>query len=337
MTRSLRVSILFLICGFIFTSDASPIRKGEWSGSGGDGYAFVFTNLGYRLHRELLMEPYKPHQRQVRDDMSLAHFLGAVDNTKVIVTSEDIADKHGHEQTAIYYSPDELRALYKKKGKSRSEIETIIKDFPGGLIVVQGERFQNELRENMAAAFATVFHEYRRVLGLEEDNYRSSASRYDLEFFEDLQHKFSSVTQEVVRQARQEDQIAVSKMEKIDREKQRIEKELKEDYAELAQVRKSRRPFVDAARKSYSKLMNAYADVLDTMGIVAMPFPSAYSDTVSALGEAGSAGMDMEQKLSELEVINLQSQFLEGNIRRNMDFYEKIDLLRQKLFLDSLK
>lgn len=336
MKQTLSLLICTLTAVISLSSLADPHRKGEWSGSGGDGQAYIFTSIGYRLHREFLMEPYQKNKKQVRDEMSMPHFLGAIDNTKVITTDERITDKHGHEQTAVYYTPDELRTLYKRQKKSEAEIEKILKDFPGGLIVVQEDRFRRELAGNGVVAMATVFHEYRRVLGFDEDNYRSSASQYDIAFFERLKKDANPVTQTVMQEASNNIKIAVNKMERIDHEKLRIERELEEDFVELQQVRIKRRPFVDAARKSYSKMMNAYADVLETIGFVVMPFPSANSDTVSAIGIAGSASMDLDQKLDELEVINLQSQFLEGNIRRNMAFYEKIDLLRQQIFIDSL-
>ncbi|MCB0413281.1 MAG: hypothetical protein KDD50_03045 [Bdellovibrionales bacterium] len=320
----------------LFFGASSFAEPGDWSGSGGAGFAYVFTNLGYRIHRDLLMEPYDSSAMQVRDEMNLAYFLKAVGEVKVIVTEDKLLDKHNHEQTAKYLNLDELRTYYREKGRSAREIDAIIGDFPMGLIVVQNRRFLNELHANVAIAMMTVFHEYRRALGFDEDNYRSSASKYGLEFFERLRQVASPISQQIYTEAQTVQSLSQNKMQLIDSEKQRLEREIEEDSANLKKIVESRRPYVDAARKSYSAMVNAYADILDTMGVAVMPSPSANSDTVRALGLAGSASMDTEQKLSELDVINLQANFLEGNIKRNMDFYEKIDFLRQQLFLDQI-
>lgn len=319
---------------------AGPVGpRGNWTGSGGDGYALMFTSLGYRLHREMLMEKYQPKEIQARDEIPMDKFLAAVDSTKVIVSTQPVYDKHGHEQTAVYFTVAELRQLYTEKGWDKAQIDAAVADLPNGMIVVNEARFKNEVQQFLGSALATVFHEYGRVMGLDENNYRTLARSYDVSFFTNLANHSSATTRQTFAEVQAQNQVSQmlrSKIDVINAEKGRVKAELREDIAELEVVLAKRLPIVKAMRGTFTQTYDAYADMLDSVSMFGALFPSASAPLVRSLGDVMDAQMQATQKLSELEVVDMQMAFLKGNVQRNSDFYAQIDTLGKELFKEDI-
>ncbi|MCB0364669.1 MAG: hypothetical protein H6624_06580 [Bdellovibrionaceae bacterium] len=313
---------------------------GNWTGSGGNGYALAFSHLAYRLHREMLMEPYEERQIQVRDRINPGSFLQAVDRTKVVMVQEPVYDRHGDEVTAVYMLPDEVkRALIEKGFPPDRATELVRTDFEFGMIKVNEARFRGEL-ENVRIALGTIYHEYLRVMGIGENHYNVSGRTYDATFMNNLVRQLdissASLFDQVERTTRVEDFLPTHIFDAIETEKTRLKGELSEDESDLKATLAERRPMVDEARKAFSEMGNAYADMVGSMGIVPMPFPSNQERALRGVFKGAEKGMGLQEKMKWIEVLNLRIDFLTANLERNYEFYLSLNKKRQEIFLRAI-
>lgn len=313
---------------------------GNWTGSGGNGHALAFVHLGYRLHREMLMEPYESQRVQVRDRLPVEQFLQAVDRTKVVMVEGPLHDRHGDPVTALFLNPEEVRQELVAKGFTSAHAQELIaKDFQLGMIKVDEQRFQNELR-NIRVALGTIYHEYLRVMGVGETHYNLSGRTYDAQFMSRLVRELNEganpLFDRVQASVQPTDFFPTHIFDAIEKEKQRIRAEITEDDRDLRATLAERRPYADQARKAFSEMGNAYADMVGSMGIMPMPFPSYRERVVRSLFESAAKGMEVEEKMSWLEVLNKRIAFLEANLDRNYDFHQQLSQKRQEIYLRAL-
>lgn len=313
---------------------------GNWTGSGGNGYALAFSHLAYRLHREMLMEPYEERQVQVRDRINPGSFLQAVDRTKVVMVQEPVYDRHGDEVTAVYLLPEEVKRALIEKGFSPDKASELVRtDFDFGMIKVNEARFRNEL-QSVRIALGTIYHEYLRVMGIGENQYNISGRTYDAAFMDSLVRQLETsagtIFDRVESTTRVEDFLPTHIFDAIEREKARLKGELSEDERDLKATLTERRPMVDEARKAFSQMGNAYADMIGSMGIVPMPFPSYQANALRGLTKGAEKGMGLQEKMKWIEVLNMRIDFLTANLERNYEFYLSLNKKRQELFLRAV-
>ena len=313
---------------------------GNWTGSGGNGYALAFSQLGYRLHREMLMEPYKEDQLQVRDQIPTEGFLQAVDRTKVVVSSEPVYDRNGDPATAVYLLPSEVKQDLIRKGFSPDKAEQMVEqDYGFGLIKVDEKKFKSELK-TMGIALGTVYHEYLRVMGVGEKNYNLSGRTYDAAFMSALIHNLETsatpLFQKIGATVSAQDFLPTHIFDALETEKTRVRAELVEDEIDLKASLAERRPLVDEARKQFSQMGNAYADMVGSMGLVPMPFPSYQARVLRGVTKSVEKGMGLKEKMEWIEVINKRIEFLNANLERNYDFFLALNKKRQDIYLRAI-
>jgi hypothetical protein len=312
-------------------------KRGGGEGNGGDGHAAFFTELGYRLHRELLMENYDANKMQARDAIPLESFFAAIRTTKVIATDEVIRDNQGDVQTAIYLNPILLREKKKAEGLSDQEIDSILKESPNGQIVFNIQRFQHELSSGWGFAARTVFHEYGRSAKINESNYQTTAINFDNTFFDKLLRQSNETTKSTLAVFADRLSKSRTQLNLIDEEKRRVRSELAEDGAALKVALDQHDKDIVQTQEAFSRYGNAFADAISNMSIIPNPFPRSAGRTMRDLTKATAEGMGLQGKMTRQQVSQMQLDFLVTNVKQNQAYYHRLNSKREEIFFRSLE
>ncbi len=315
----------------------SSVAFAGQKGNGGDGLSSLFTEMGRRIHRESLMEPYKRDQVQLRDKISMELFYTATMETKVITTDQALRDNHGDLATAVYRNPDELTALWLSKGRSRAEVEAFLKEFPRGLIEFNRARFQEEIALGWGVALKTVFHEYGRAMGIDDSRYNYSADPEVSAFFQRLYDKSSPVTKHVLSAERPGASTLYTKLDFIDLEEARLKLVMRENRDDLAKILSTRGERIESQKKAFTAYGRAFADMIDSVGMIPMPSSSYAARIVRKQVDVVAEGMTLEQKMSETAVLDEQIRFLNSRLNQDGDFYLALEENRRRLVLEALR
>lgn len=315
----------------------SPFSLAGQKGNGGDGLALLATEMARRIHRESLMEPYQKERLQLRDKVPMELLYAAIMQTRVITDDEKLVDSHGLEVTGVYYNPSQLRQVWRNKGRPTTEVEAILAEFPRGLIQFNRPRFEQELKIGWGIALKTVFHEYGRAMGIDESAYKYSADPEVSAFFQRLYDQSSPVTKHVLAGALPGSQVFGSKIELINSEELRLKAEMGENRRDLVTALQARGVKVEEQKKAFTAYGRAFADMLDSMGIVPMPFPSYAARIFRKQVDVAAEGMTVSQKISETAVLDQQVAFLTTRLNQDADFIIQLERNRQRLVLKELE
>lgn len=319
---------------------ALQTQTAAWAGqkgNGGDGLALLFTEMGRRIHRESLMEPFQHNRLQLRDKVPMEAFYAATLQTRIVITDERVVDNQGEEVTATFLTADEARALWVQRGISPQEIANRLREYPRGVIEVSRSRFVQELNLGWGLALKTVFHEYGRAMGIDETAYRYSADPEVAGFFQRLYDQSTPVTKQVLSDARAGLETLESKLELITREVSRLRSVMAENRGDLIAALAVRGQRIEEQRRAFTAYGHAFADVLDSMGVVPMPFPSYSARIFRKQVDAQAEGMLLEQKLSETAVLDQQVRFLNSRLNQDADYFLKLEDARQRLIVKVLE
>jgi hypothetical protein len=176
-TAQLFILLIGLLPSLVFSQDNAAFlsRRGDWSGSGGNGTSAIFYSLSEMIYRGISMGDL-----ELKDDnnkiISGEDFRKSIDSIrktgKIVADNSKIkcnqwGDKEGNPATARYIP-------------SKNEIQVNVKCFT------------NEIKTNAAAALMTVTHEFLRVYnhqvaGVAVDNkYELTAKAYATGQFHDI-------------------------------------------------------------------------------------------------------------------------------------------------------
>ncbi len=254
-----------LVLAHSIPSHSSSLLLGQ-EGNGGDGYAALFVTVAHELHRALMMEKYT-NKQQVRDIVPMERFLKAIADTKVISVSDSVIDNHGNKVTAEYLTPEHITMEWKAKNYSEETIfelvETMKNEYPLGLIRFNKSDFMSELESSWGVAFYTVFHEYMRAMGIDENNYRTLSEKIGFSpnyfglVFEKAPDEFKKRLNDV-RQSPNSPSTSVSDSERLyNAEIIRLENQLRKDNENLDFLLDEFEATREDLRKSYDQLRNA--------------------------------------------------------------------------------
>lgn len=325
------VCLLFLLLLSIKSFGA----EGGESGNGGDGISFLFTSTALRLHREFLMENYEM-RIQTRDVVPMDLFLMAINGTKVVSTDEDVIDNQGQIQTAVYLSPNELITNFAKYSMTLEEASRIIETAELGVIILNRERIMQELSIGMNVFLGTVFHEYLRVMGIDDDNYKVSSIVYNEEFFQRLYRKSSRVTKDTLEALAGTIEIAKSKIEFVDEELARLRVMIEEDADDLEKTLNRKLAKARKLRKQMNREFNKFAEMVGSTGMVPMPFGSYRRKVSKAMGNYVSEQPVSETKREQYQVLADQARFLMVNLKISRDNYIELREKRHEIIMESL-
>lgn len=328
----MKTKVLGLLVGILLS--VQSFAGGE-SGNGGDGYSLLFTSTAIRIHREFLMEQWE-NIIQARDVIPLTEYLTAVNFTKVISTDSDVVDTHGNVQAAIFLNPDNLKIYGPNYGMTSSQVDDLLETAPLGAIIINRERIREELALGMSIFMGTVFHEYLRVMGINDDNYINSAIAFDREFFEGVYQKSSYVTVQTLETLSNNITVSQTKFELIDAELNRLDIEIAEDIEDLEVVLESKMARARQLRRQINREFQAISKVVGSTGMVPMPFGSYRSRVVSAMGKYVAEAPVGETKRQQYQVMQEQAEFLFSKLRINREHYLRVQEKRNEIFMDLL-
>ncbi len=170
-----------LLCLASLTTQARMLMGNE-AGHGGSGDSFLFAEIAQKIFNYLdSLPPTSPYLIP----FDLRYFRQALRNTMIVGDYAPVYNKLGYRETAIYFSPDELREKLRKKGFTEEQIAKAVDEKSTGLIQIDYNRFEKELKSGVQA-YATVMHEFERAMNYNENNYHASSFGFDTKFFLDV-------------------------------------------------------------------------------------------------------------------------------------------------------
>lgn len=323
----MKLNLKLIFVFFLF----SQISYAGQEGNGGDAYSILWRQMAKQMQKELVMEVNKP-TLQIRDVLPLEQFHQAIVFTDVESVNYELKDNLGAVRTAIFLSPEHLKKELRKEGVSELEIARRLRIHPYGAIRVQRTRFKEEMDLSMGASFHLIFHEYLRVMGIDDDNYQVSEPIFSKEYFDDLSQMASPTTKKLIQsyQEQTELSLAEARIQRIDKEIELTDLKIHEIASELDMIMDKRDEKIQRLRLAIEEEFNSLADLAEAMGFAPMPFGSYRSAVLRAFGKMYSAGVNTHQKLSEFEVIELQVRHLIRSFSSEMDWKEKIEAKRKE-------
>lgn len=310
-------------------------------GNGGDGYNILWRQMAKQLQKELVMEVNKS-DLQIRDVVPMDRFSQAIIFTDVESVDYQLIDNTGKSRTAIFLSPEVLKEEWRKDNVSEQEITRRLNIHPYGSIRLQRKRFKEEMEISIGVGFHLIFHEYLRVMGIDDDNYKVSEPIFEQAYFTALADVASPTTKRVIQsyadQAKIEEAklgLAQSRIQRIEKEIEATDLKVEELVFQLNIVMDHRDEKIQNLRKAIEEHFNAQAELVETMGFAPMPFGGWRARVIKEFGEMHSAGLNSHQKMTEFQVIELQANHLIRSLTTELDWKEKIEAKRKERLWDT--
>lgn len=160
-------------------------------GNGGDGVALLFTELAYHTHAVLQEDADQNGMHPILKNYSVEDFKSVIGSTKVISTPNRLFDNHGHEVTARFLTPKDLRIIWSSEGISQEDIQYRLNQFPSGVIEISRPRFFEEIQFGWELNLKFNFHEYMRAMAINDNNYVFTADTSENQVFKKVFAKMS--------------------------------------------------------------------------------------------------------------------------------------------------